>query len=643
MLDKNALSQLQSLKHEIRSSIPRFSGKVRASSGRFGFVNLDDGTSYFLTPEEMEKVLPGDVVDFRVEPAGEGKEQAIIEKVQSSEITDFFGTYIIRGKGHFIEADHPTLNRWIFVPPAKRAGASDGDLVKAHISHHPYPDGKAQADIDAVIGKVTEAGIEHRFTISKWNLPHAFSEAVLAETQALVAQGVDAVVANRTDLTHLPFVTIDSASTRDIDDALFAEAQSEGWTLWIGIADPSALVQPGSALDAEARLRSTSVYFPDLVIPMLPPELSEQLCSLQANEVRPAMVAELRIGEDGSIRQTHLHQARIKSHAKLSYTQVAQFIEGEAGADISAELCGPLLHLHNCARALAGFRQRQCLTMEDRPDFKLVFDEQGKVQEIVRIERTVSHKLVEECMLACNRSVAAWLAAQNSGFFIEHAGVRTERQGEVAALLKEHLQLDQKPEFNTLETYVQWLQAADQANHELPLRMIISRQQERSNLSLAAKPHMGLGFAHYTTFTSPLRKYNDLLIHRIVKQLQDSGNAQLPTSEQLEAIQTAQTNARVSAMQAETWLKLQWLAKQDKEQLYDASIVHMNSSSITVRLDNTGIEGSIDRRKAGEGWTFDTKTISHKGPDSRFVLGQAVRVKLQDVQPQARNVRFSLA
>ena len=645
MLDKNALAQLQSLKKEIRDSIPRFTGRVRASGGRFGFVNTDDNQSFFLSPEEMEKVLPGDQIDFRVETTAEGKEQAVAEKLVSTEIRDFFGTYLIRGKGHFVEADHPTLNRWIFVPPAKRLNAADGDLVKAHISQHPYPHGKAQADIDAVIGQPTEAGIEQRFTLAKWSLPDTFSADVLNETDALVQQGLSAVLTDRTDLSHLPFVTIDSASTRDIDDALFAEAHSSGWTLWVGIADPAALIAPGSELDKAAAERGTSVYLPDLVIPMLPPMLSEHLCSLQAGELRAAMVAELRVGEDGSIQQLHLHEASIRSQAKLSYTQVAQFIAGEE-ADISAELHGPLLHLHNCAQALASWRQTHCLIMEDRPDYKLVFDEQGKVKDIVRVERNAAHRLVEECMLACNRSVAGWLAAQNSGFFIEHGGVRTERHGEVATLLKEQLGLEQKPELHTLADYVTWLQRASEAASELPLRMIISRQQERSNLSLEAKPHKGLGFDYYTTFTSPLRKYNDLLIHRIVRDLLHKRAPVLPDAGMLLSIQTAQSNARLAAGQAETWLKLQWLERlqqQDSELLFDASIVHMNSSGMTVRLEDSGIEGTIDRRKAGKEWTFDTKTISHRSDNSRFVLGQPVRVKVLEIQPQARVVRFALA
>lgn len=640
MLDKNALLQLQSLKQEIQDSIPRFSGRVRASSGRYGFVNSDEGKSYFLSPEEMDKVLPGDLIDFRVETSNEGKEQAIVEKVISSEISEIYGRYIVRGKGHFIEADHGLFNRWIFVPPAKRLGAQDGDLVQGHLSQHPFPTGKTQAHVDMVFGGHNSAGVERVYTMAKWSLPYSFSEAAIHETKQLIENHDAATLTNRIDLSHLAFVTIDSASTRDIDDALFAEAQSAGWTLWVAIADPSALVLPDSALDRQAATRTTSVYFPDRVIPMLPTELSEQLCSLQENELRPALVVELRIEEDGSVRNIHIHQANIKSHAKLTYTQVEQFIE-ESKGDIQAEIQGPLLHLHNCALALAKWRSTNALLVEERPDFKLVFNEQGKVQEIIRLERTSAHRLVEECMLACNRSVADWLAEQNSGFFIEHSGLRTERLGDAMALLQEELKLETKPDFTTLASFVSLFQQAEQCQSAYPLRMILNRWQDRSNYSLAAKPHMGLGFAHYTTFTSPLRKYNDMLIHRIVKALLNGEVPEVPSAETLDDLQSAQNDARTAAVETETWLKLQWLENQDKEQVYEGTLIYLTQNSFTVRLNESGIEGAIDRRKAKD-CSFSSKTMSQKQAEQEFKLGQVIKVKVAEVQPQARILKLQL-
>lgn len=642
MLDRNALTQLKQLKQEIHEKTPRFQGRVRGSNGRFGFVGTDEGKSYFLSPDEMEKVFPGDVIDFHVEPAGEGKEQAIIEKLISSELKTFCGRYIIRGKGHFIEPDHGSLNRWIFVPPKERLNAEDGDFVSATLIRHPYPQGKAQARIDRIIGKEDTPHIERLFMQARFGLSSEFSEDVIKAVETIDASQLEKQFAERTDLTHLPFVTIDSAGTRDIDDALFAEAHSDGWTLWVAIADPDALIGNNTILEQEAAKRATSAYFPDTVVPMLPTQLSENFSSLQAGEKRLAMVAELRLDSDAGVRETKLHNGVIESQAKLSYSQVAQLIDGGCD-DIPAELHGPVLHLADCARALNQWRQANCLVMEDRPDYKLVLDDTGKAQEIVRIERNAAHKLVEECMLVCNRSVAEWLRSQKAGFFIEQNGIRTERLGEAAALLKEQLPLEQKPDLSTLESYVDLLQKAEQSESELPLRTILSRQMDRSAYGREGKPHLGLGFSCYTTFTSPLRKYNDLLIHRTVRALLNNEEAPVISDEALATMQDNQNRARQASNLAEQWLKLEWLSRQPEGTLYDATIVHMNSGSITVRFNDSGIDGVIDRRKTKGGWKFDSKTIVHSNEKAKFVLGQPMKVEVQEIDVIKRSLKLRIA
>ncbi len=642
MLDQNALTQLKSLKQEIHDSTPRFQGRVRATSGRFGFVNTDDGQQFFLAPDEMDKVLPGDVIEFRVETTSEGKQQGVIEKLVSTELDDFFGRYLVRGKGHFVEPDHGTMNRWIFVPPAKRQGCEDGDLVYARMSQHPFPKGRAQAVIEQRIGAANAKGIEHSYMLQKFGLSAEFSEAVNAEVQALSEQGLSELLAQREDFTHLPFVTIDSAGTRDLDDALYAEAHSQGWTLWVAVADPAAVIAPGSAIDQAAQARGTSVYFPQQMLPMLPTELSEQLCSLNENEERAALVIELRLADSGQIESTHLFRGRIRSRGKLAYNQVAQLIAGEE-ADIGAELHGHLLHLSSCAQALSQYRQQHCLVMEERPDYKLLFDEEGQIRDIVQVERNEAHRLVEECMLAANRAVADWLASQQQGIYISHAGVRTERLGEVTSLLKEHLELPQKPQLQELDQYIEHLQTAAKHEGELPLRTIISRQLERSLISTEDAPHFGLGFQRYTTATSPLRKYNDLLVHRLIAALLQQQEVTLPEAEVLQHIQQQQMLARSAANQTEHWLKLRWLAQQPEDATFEATLVHMNASNFTVRLNDTGIEGTIDRRKQRKEWTFDTKTLSHYKDDQRFILGQTVRVRVHQLDADRRQLQFALA
>jgi len=641
MLDKSALSQLKTLKQEIHASIPRFEGKVRSTAGRFGFVVTDDNQQYYLSPEEMDKVLPGDRVAFRVEQVDEKKSQALIETLVSTEMDEFCGVYLVKGKGHFIQPDHPALNRWIFVPPKLRKGAEDGMLVSGKLSQHPYPSGKAQAAVTEVIGSQSEAGIENRFMLNKWQLPGQFTEAEMNAADALVEQGIESLLAERTDLTDIAFVTIDSASTRDLDDALAATANDNGWLLQVAIADPAAVITPDSELDKIAQTRATSAYFAGLVLPMLPAALSEQLCSLQPEQQRLALVADIQVNKEGASELLQLRQAKIESKAKLSYLQVAEFMADNAAGQIPENSQSSVAALADCFRALAAYRKSTALTMDDRPDYRLVLGEDGKVQEILRQDRNDAQKVVEECMLVCNRLCAEWLDQRGAGIFVQHNGVRTERIGDVTSLLKESLGLESKPKFKTLEDYVSLMQQA--AAHEGPLALkdIISRQLDRSVLTSEGNPHMGLGFQRYTTMTSPLRKYNDLLVHRMIAKLLNEEEADKVAPETLADIQDKQTRARVAANQSEQWLKLQWLQSLPKEAQFDATIHYANQSSITVRLEDFGIDGQIERRKQKD-WTFQSKTLSHMNGDQRFDIGQVVRVRVEQINPLNRELKLAL-
>lgn len=647
MFDKSALAQLKSLKQEIHDSTPRFQGCVRSTQGRFGFVDNDEGNSFFLSPDEMEKVLAGDIIKYRVESQSDGKQQAIVEALVETKTQQFIGRYTVRGKGHFIAPDDPLVDRWMFVPPKLRSTAKDGDFVSAELSQHPFESGKAQAAVTEIIGQPGTPNFERMVIERKFGLQTEIPESIMGAADALCTEGFDEILNGRTDLTHLPFVTIDSAGTRDIDDALYAEAQSEGWNLWIAIADPAAVIDRESPLDNFARQRATSTYFPDLVVPMLPPQISEQLCSLQENQIRPAMVVELRICENGDIRHTAIHSAKIRSHAKLSYHQVASLINGSSD-DIAAELHGPLLHLWDCAKALHEFREKHCLLIEDRPDYKILLNDLQQVEEIIKIERNDAHRLVEECMLACNRSVAAWLEQKSSGFFINNAGVRTDRLGDVMNLLKETLQLESKPKLHELDSYIEVMQHAARYDGDIQLRTIISRQQDRSIFSSQAGPHMGLGFQCYTTFTSPLRKFNDLEIHRIVKHclLDPSDSGHSISDQQLKDIQDRQLRSRQAANQVEYWMKLGWLDRQPSASHEKAVIVHIGSQSISCRFEDSGIDGIVECRKTRKAnqpqWTFNSQNMTQTYEDKVYKVGDVVDVSIQEINLHDRQLTLRL-
>jgi exoribonuclease-2/ribonuclease R len=662
MLNLDVLSQLKSLKQEIHSSIPRHEGKVRATGGRYGFVNTDDNQQFFLNPDEMDKVLSGDIIAFKVEETKEGKSQAIIEKLISSTQDEFVGQYIVKGKGHFISPDHPTFNRWVFVPPAQRNGAKDGDLVGCKISQHPYPNGKVQAQVQEIIGQTSDRQIESNMMVRKWDIAGEFSEDCQNEAQALLSVMDQATSAEpRTDLPAATWLTIDSAMSRDLDDALSCQKTDSGWSLQVAIADPSCAIKPGSDLDTEALRRSTSSYFIDNMIPMLPGTLSEGAFSLLPNQVRPALVCHLTISEQGDITDYRLEAALIESKAKLSYTQVAAFLDDAAIADEQlTETIKPVLTALNlCALALNGSRRKNNLVLDDRTEYKAYLNDQGKVDQIVSTERNIAHKLVEECMVAVNRSVANFLAEKEHGLFIQHAGIRSERQGEARALVKEQLNVANPEKISTLEGFVEIQQIiaagnpeAENNKFELPLQAILARQLERSKFGTEAKPHVGMGLPAYTTFTSPIRKYNDLLVHRLVKSYLFDSKMDAISDDVLAQLGKAQNNSRMAAWQADQWLKAEWLQRQfaiekesnsvSKEGLKrEGQIVQVNSGGFTVRLDGSGIEGQVDVRRNKE-WKFDTKTMTHKHIEKTYRLEQPVTVTIANITPVLREVKFNL-
>lgn len=662
MLNQNALSQLKSLKKEIHDSTPRHEGKVRATGGRYGFVNTQDNQQFFLSPDEMDKVLAGDQIAFKVEETKDGKTQAIIEKLLSSEQDKFVGQYVVKGKGHFVSPEHPSFNRWVFVPPAQRKGAKHGDLVACEISQHPYPHGKVQAKILDVVGQVSDRQIESNMMIRKWGLAGDFSEDCQNEAQALLSVMDQAIAADeRSDLTALNWLTIDSAMSRDLDDALFCQTTDSGWNLQVAIADPSCAIKPGSELDKEALLRSTSSYFADNMIPMLPSALSEGAFSLLPNQARPSLVCHLSISKQGEITDYRIENALIESKAKLSYSQVAAFLNAtnsyDADEQMTADIQQVVRQLNDCALALNTQRRRVNLVLDDRTEFKAILNDEGKVDQIIAMERNLAHKLVEECMVAVNRSVADFLSQQEHGLFIQHAGIRSERLGEAKALVKEQLKITDPEKIATLAGFVEIQQQIvagnpeqDGAAFELPLQAILARQLERSKYGTEAKPHVGMGLPAYTTFTSPIRKYNDLLVHRLVKAYLAQAAIEPIADEVLEQIGLGQNNSRMAAWQADQWLKAEWLQRQlaqkkqedaSIEAQFSGQIVQVNSGGFTVRLDDNGIEGQFEVRRNKE-WKFDTKTMTHSKGDDKYRLEQAVSVTVASVTPVTREIKFTL-
>lgn len=645
MLNADALQQLRQLKSDIKSSTVVHNGTVKATNGRFGFVALDDGRDLFLPPEEMQKVLPGDRVRVSEQPGEGDKVQGAVEALLESRLSTFVGKYLVKGKGHFVVPETPGINRWIFIPPHARQNAQPDDFIYCEILRHPIKDGKGQAAIRKVLGKSDQPGIERALTLATYDLEEQWPEAVEKQLAGLDETLIQRLAEGREDRRQQPYVTIDSPNTQDMDDALWAEPNATGWQLSVAIADPTALIEPGSPLEVEARERATAIYFPGEPRPMLPEALSTRLCSLMPDVDRLALVCDVQVNNDGSLGEYSFHLAVIRCQAKLSYDLAANLIEGREDEDTRA-LAEPLARnvdqLHQAAVAMRRWRSTHALLNVDRPEFRLRLDENKRIRQIEPAVQTEAHRLVEECMVAANRCAADALGRQGRGLFIQHPGLRDDKVDNIRQLLASHAEALADVDPTTPEGFTRLMRETEALAGELPVKSVISRQLARAELSFTPAPHQGMGLAAYTTFTSPLRKFTDFQVHRLLKTLLWQQPGRELSAAELDQLQAAQLKARQAASSLENWLKSDFARQLDSSTAMTGTITRTTPAGFFVRLDSNGLEGFVSTKPLPGKYRFDPVTLRLVGKDRHFQLDQRVTVSFAGIDEERRQINFNL-
>ena len=639
MLNIDSLSQLKTLKTQIHDTHQAsiLEGVVRGSQGRFGFVATDKGESFFLTPDEMGKVFPGDTIQFTTIEDDKGKTQAVVEKLISSDFKAFTGRFQKKGKAQFAVPDTHGLGNWLYLPPSTCEGIEEDDWISCEVTRHPFPTGKPQAKITRKVGKLEDAGFERQYSIEKFKLSHEWPETTPSELALLAEENIGTMSQGREDLTALPFVTIDSEHTRDMDDALYSEKTESGWNLFVAIADPSAWFGMNTALDKEAARRSNSLYFPGRSLPMLPQELSNGLCSLLENKDRLAIVCKMSINATGETTEYTFTEALVSSKGKLNYNQVTDFLDNNSDV-VGSELTEHVKTLHATTVALNSFREQDNLIMDDRPDYYLTLGDNGKVQTILKADRNTAQKLVEEAMLAANLACARYMTGSDLGLFVEHAGFRTERIGDIKTIVEQN-NLSFEGDFTQADGYKALIKSLPNAETDRPLKTLLSRFLIRSEFTTEAKPHQGMGFDCYTTFTSPIRKYNDLLVHRILKSKLSGQKAPEITEDVINNLQDRLINGRKAVFQAENWLKLQFLENCVQTE-FEGTIVQLNPGGFTVQLTDLGIDGFVDLRK--QKFEFDKVYLTHQKGDVSYQLNQAVKVSVKNIDQTIRKLDLAI-
>lgn len=654
MLTKDALQQLSQLKTSLRASKPLVQGTVRTTPKRFGFVKLDDGREAFVDPEQMLRLLPDDRVQIELVTNAKNQLEARLEKLLGSSLKQFVGSCRFKGPACFVEPDLPQFNRWLFIPPQERKDCAEGDLLLCELVRHPFNNqGKAQVRVLTRLGRPDEPGIEAKYLIAKYQLINDWPDEAIQQARD-ISEAPLASQAGQEDLTHLPFVTIDSESTRDMDDALYVRQLPSGWELTTAIADPSHHIAWDSPLEKAARARASSVYLLGQTLGMLPVELAHNTYSLVAEQTRPALVCRMQISDTGLIQSYQFSQGVIRSHAKLSYEQVQQHLQGDTSAldnlepALAAQLGELLNQLQACAQARSRHRLDTALVMEDRADFHYQLNEQKKIERIERRQRNQAQRLVEEAMLATNICAGDFFRQHPGyGIFSTHVGFRPERIEDARSLILEDKPESAPGDLSQLEQFQQLLRGLrlnlDHDPKNAPLQSVLQRMLQAGALSFEPGAHFGLGFESYATITSPIRRYQDFFNHLGLKrQLAGQPPLKAPT-ELLEHLQDTLNRGRNACRQLELWLCCQYLA-QHLGSLHPGTITQVNAQGLGVRLDDVGVEGFVQLadKDAGIKPQFDARrySLTHEGWCYR--LDESVYVQLDAVDIDKRRINLSL-
>lgn len=637
----------------IASKLDLVAGTVQGHPDGFGFLVPDSGSDdLFLSAREMRKVMHGDRAaarpvgfDRRGRPEGEIVE--ILERVNRE----------IVGRLHeergivFVEAENRRINQDILIPPDARGDARPGQVVVVEILEHPTAQREAVGRVKEVLGHATDPGMEIEIALRKHALPFAFSAEARRQAERLPGEVRAADRKGREDLRELPLVTIDGETAKDFDDAVYCERKGRGYRLIVAIADVSHYVRDGDALDREARERGNSVYFPRRVIPMLPEALSNELCSLKPDVDRLCMACDMDISAKGEIRKYAFYPALIHSRARLTYTEVWQWLSDPVSATTTqARALSPhLASLYSLYKLLAKARLARGAIDFDTVELALVFDDRGKIEQIVAAPRNDAHRIIEECMLAANACTADFLARhEHPALYRVHEGPTPEKLASLRAFLAGcglRLSGGDKPQACD---YAKLLAEVEHRPDFALLQTVLLRSLQQAQYRPDNVGHFGLAFDAYTHFTSPIRRYPDLLIHRAIRAC-IAGVRYTPKGASWAELGThcslTERRADEATRDVEAWLKCYYM--QDKVgEVFAGTISGVASFGLFVTLDDLNIDGLAHITELGRDYFhFDATRHALIGERSglTYQLAGRLRVRVARVDLDAAKIDFTLA
>ncbi len=661
-------------------------GSVQGHSDGHGFVICDgQQPDLYLSQQEMRAVLHRDRVRVRIirhdrKGRPEGRVLEIIERKKSPII----GRLLHEGGVWLVAPEDKRYGQDILVPKNATANATAGQVVAIELTEPPSMYSQPVGRVTEVLGDIDDPGMEIEIAVRKYEVPHQFSAQALKQAAGLPDKVRAVDCKHRVDLTDVALVTIDGEDARDFDDAVYCEpakvGRGTGWRLVVAIADVSHYVKPGEALDEDAYERATSVYFPRRVIPMLPEKISNGLCSLNPYEKRLSMVCDMLVSSVGEVEAYQFYPAVICSHARFTYAEVAAILINTRGPEAAKRqaLVPHLLDLLDVYRALLKSRGRRGAVDFETTETQIVCDENGRIEKIVPRTRTEAHKLIEEAMLAANVCAADFIEQnKHASLFRVHEGPTPEKRSLLQNYLKA-LGLGLAVSENPVPAEFQAIAAATKDRPDaLQIHTMLLRSMQQAVYTSTNSGHFGLAYPAYTHFTSPIRRYPDLLVHRVIKALigkksyrmldverttlsqparkgkkgsvQGGGVPQAltePAAWEMAGVHCSANERRAdeASRDVEAWLKCRYMREHLGEE-YGGTVSSVTSFGLFVQLDALHVEGLIHITElGGEYFRFDEARQELRGDRSglRYSVGSRMRVQVSRVDLDGRKIDFRL-
>ena len=618
-------------------------GTVIANPKGFGFVALDKGGKDLrLTSQQMKLVFHGDKI--RVRLLNKKLDAEIVEVLET--VKTLVGRLHLDGKKPYVVVDDRRIKHNIEITELID-GCLDNQVVVVEMLSSPTIDSDAKGKISSIIGNYLDEGVEVDSAIYRHQIPAVFSEKALKESAQLPTKVIPKDKKNRIDITKLELITIDGEDSRDFDDAVYAEPTKNGWKLLVAIADVSHYVKEGSELDSESYERGNSVYFPHRVVPMLPEAISNGLCSLNPKVERLSMVCEMSIDPLGELLDYKFYSAVMLSHARLTYTQVNEMLENKKSPlrKTFSNVTDNIDFLYGLYKTLRISRQKRGVMDFDRIESQILFDNKGKIKDIVASSRNDAHRLIEECMLMANQAAAKFLQKNNEDFLYRSHPKPTAEKVELTQKFLTAIGLTLEggiePESRNFAKVLKQAKGRDDENI---IKTVVLRTMKQATYTPVNEGHFGLAFEDYAHFTSPIRRYPDLLVHRAIKRVLNKSSRE-PSGKMIEFgthLSMTERRADDASRDVEQWLKCEYMRDKVGESFHGV-ISGVAGFGLFVELSEVYVEGLVSIRDLKDDY-FIFDDVHHQLKGQRggkiYRLGDMIKVKVASVNLDDRKIDF---